>query len=160
MDFVLGLPRTQKGNDVVWIIIDWLTKSTHFLLVNMKYSLEKLSKLYLDEIVRLYRVPMSIVSERDLRFVSRFWQKLQETLETKLNFSTTYYPPIDGQSERTIQTFEDMLRSCIMDFGESWGRTWPWLSLHITIAIIHPFKWLRTKLSMEESADHRFIGMK
>ena len=70
MDFVLGLPQTQKGNDIVWIIIDRLTKSTHFLLVNMKYSLGKLVKLYLGEIVRLYRVSMSIVSERDLRFVS------------------------------------------------------------------------------------------
>ncbi|XP_027088594.1 uncharacterized protein [Coffea arabica] len=121
-DFNLGLPRIQGGHDAVWVIVDRLTKSAHFLPVNMKYSLEKLVKLYIDEIVRLHGVPVSIVSDRDPRFVSRFWQKLQETLGIKLNYSTTYHSQTDGQSERTIQTLEDMLRSCIMDFGGSWGQ--------------------------------------
>ena len=122
MDFVSGLPRTQKGHDAVWVIVDRLTKSAHFLPVNMKYSMEKLAQLYMDEIVRLHGVPVSIVSDRDPRFVSRFLQQLQGTLGTKLNFSTTYHPQTDGQSERTIQTLEDMLRTCILDFGGSWGQ--------------------------------------
>ena len=91
MNFVSELPRNQKGHKAVWVIIDRLTKSSHFLPVHMKYSLEKLAKLYLDKIVRLHGIPVSIVSDRDSRFVSRFWQKLQETLGTKLSFSTTYH---------------------------------------------------------------------
>ena len=97
-------------------------KSAHFLPVYKKYSLEILSTLYLYEIVRLYVVLLGIVSDRDPRFVSRFWQKLQETLGTKLRFSMTYHPQTDVQSERTIQTLEDILRACIMDFGGSWGQ--------------------------------------
>ncbi|XP_027155148.1 uncharacterized protein LOC113755310 [Coffea eugenioides] len=117
MDFITGLPRSQKGFDAVWVIVDRLTKSAHFLPVSMRFSLEKLAKLYTEEIMRLHGIPISIVSDRDPRFVSRFWQKFQETLGTKLKFSTAYHPQTDGQSEKTIQTLEDMLRSCILDFG-------------------------------------------
>ncbi|XP_027171714.1 uncharacterized protein LOC113771319 [Coffea eugenioides] len=88
----------------------------------MKSSLEKLAKLYLDEIIRLHGIPVGIVSDRDPRFVSPLWQKMQEMLGTKLSFSTTYHPQTDGQSERTIQTLENMLRTCILDFGKSWRR--------------------------------------
>ena len=108
MNFVSGLPRTQKGYDAIWVIVDRLTKSTHFMPINMKYPLEKLDKFYLDEIIRLHGIPVSIVSNRDPKFVSRFWQNMQEVLGTKINFSTTYYPLTDGQSERTNQTLEDM----------------------------------------------------
>ena len=79
MGFVSGLPRTQKGHDAVWVIVDRLTKTAYFLQINMKCSLEKLAKLYMDEVVRLHRVPVSIVSNRDPKFVTRFWQKLQES---------------------------------------------------------------------------------
>ena len=122
MDFVSGLPRTQKGHDAVWVIVDRLTKSTHFFPINMRYSMEKLAQLYMDEIMRLHGIPVNIVSDKDPRFVSRFWQQLQGVLGTKLNFSTNYHPQIDGQSERTIQTLENMLRTCILDFGGSWGQ--------------------------------------
>ncbi|WRX11507.1 Integrase zinc-binding domain - like 8 [Theobroma cacao] len=121
MDFVLGLPRTQKGKDAIWVIVDWLTKSAHFLVVHSTYSIEKLAQLYIDEIVRLHGVPVSIVSDRDLRF----WPKFQEALETKLKFSTAFHPQTDGQSERIIQTMEDMLRACVMDFLRSWDRHLP-----------------------------------
>ena len=92
MNFVFGLPRTQRDHDTVWVIVDRLTKSAHFLPISMKYPLEKLAKLYLDVIIRLHRIPVSIVFDRDPRFVSRFWQKMQEMLGTKLSFSTTYHP--------------------------------------------------------------------
>ena len=96
MNFVSDLSRTQKIRDAIWVIVDRLTKSAHFLLINMKYLLEKLAKLYLDEIIRLHDIPVSIVSDRDLRFVSKFWQKMQEILGTKLNFNTTYHHQTDG----------------------------------------------------------------
>ncbi|XP_027171567.1 uncharacterized protein LOC113771150 [Coffea eugenioides] len=122
MDFLTGLPKSQKGFDAIWVIVDRLTKSAHFLPVSMSFSLEKLVKLYTEEILRLHGIPVSIVSDRDPRFVSRFWQKFQDSLGTKLKFSTAYHPQTDGQSERTIQTLEDLLRSCILDFGGKWSQ--------------------------------------
>jgi hypothetical protein len=122
MDFLVGLPRTQAGYDAVWVIVDRLTKAAHFIPIKVKYSLEKLAELYLQEIVRLHGVLESIVSDRDPRFTSRFWRSLQQAMGTKLRFSTAYHPQTDGQSERTIQTLEDMLRACVLDFSGSWAR--------------------------------------
>ena len=100
--------------------INRLTKSAHFLPINVEDSLEKLAQLYVDEIVRLHGVPVSIVSDRDPRFTSRFWPSLQAALGTRLHFSTTFHPQMDGQSKRTIQTLEDMLRAYVMEFKGSW----------------------------------------
>ncbi|GJT76707.1 reverse transcriptase domain-containing protein [Tanacetum coccineum] len=82
-------------------------------------SSEALAELYLREVVARHGVPVSIVSDRDNRFTSRFWHRFQEDLGTRVHFSITYHPQIDGQSERTIQTLEDMLRACSIDFGNS-----------------------------------------
>lgn len=82
-------------------------------------SLEKLARLYIQEIIRLHGVPVSIISDRDPRFVSQFWKSLQKAMGIKLNFSTAFHPRTDGQSKRTIQTLEDMLRACVMDFKGS-----------------------------------------
>ena len=98
MDFVIGLPRTQRQHDAIWVIVDRLTKSAYFLPINVEDSLEKLAQLYVDEIVRLHGVPVSIVSDRDPRFTSRFWPSLQAALGTRLHFSTTFHPQTDGQS--------------------------------------------------------------
>src|SRR3954470_12215424 len=116
MDFVSGLPRSRKGHDAIWVIVDRLTKSTNFLPMKMTNSIKTLSQLYIDEIVRMHGVPLSIVSDRDPRLTSRFWQGLQSGLRTQLHMSTAYRPQTDGQSERTIQTFEDMLRARVMDW--------------------------------------------
>ena len=104
------------------MIVDRLTKSAHFLAMNVRDSLPKLAKMYIEEIVRLHGVPASIVSDRDPRFVSRFWKQLQQALGSTLCFSTAAHPQTDGQSERTIQTLEDMLRACVLDFKESWDQ--------------------------------------
>ena len=120
MDFVTGLPWTQRQHDAIWVIVDRLTKSANFLPINVEDSLEKLAKLYVDEIVRLHGVPVSIVSDRDPRFTSRFCPSLQASLGTRLHFSTTFHPQTNGQSERTIHTLEDMLRACVMEFKGSW----------------------------------------
>ncbi|GKE06939.1 putative reverse transcriptase domain-containing protein, partial [Tanacetum coccineum] len=102
-----------------------LTKSAHFLATREDYSMEKLSRLYIDEIVARHGVPVSIISDRDGRFASQFWRSLHKALGTRLDMSTTYHPQTDGQSERTIQTLEDMLRACVIDFGGSWDTHLP-----------------------------------
>ena len=100
-------------------MVDQFTKSTHFLPVRTDYSLDKLAKIYIKEIVWLHGIPVSIISDRDPRFTSRFWGKLQEALDTRLNFNTTFHPQTDGQSEGVIQVLEDMLRSCVIDYEGS-----------------------------------------
>ena len=97
MDFVSSLPLTQRKHDAIWVIIDRLTKSAHFVPVQMDYSMDRLAELYGDEIVRFQGVPLSIVSDKDPRFTSRFWKELQSALGTLLNFSTTFHPQTDGQ---------------------------------------------------------------
>ncbi|GKA16029.1 putative reverse transcriptase domain-containing protein [Tanacetum coccineum] len=82
--------------------------------------MDRLVRLYLNEIVARHGVPISIIYDCDSRFTSRFWQSMQEALGTRLDMSTAYHPQTDGQSERTIQTLEDMLRACVLDFGGSW----------------------------------------
>ena len=125
MDFVTGLPRSQRGYDSIWVIVDRLTKSAHFLPVKTTYGVAKYAQLYIDEIVRLHGVPISIISDRGTQFTSRFWRALQEALGTRVDLSTAFHPQTDGQSERTIQILEDMLRACVMDFGGGWERYLP-----------------------------------
>jgi len=120
MDFVTALPRSPKNNNAVWVIVDRLTKAAHFLPFRVGQSTEVLADRYIKEIVRLHGVPVSIVSDRDTRFRSHFWESLQENLGTSLKFSTSYHPQTDGQSERTIQILEDMLRACMIEFKGSW----------------------------------------
>ena len=114
MDFVSGLPVSASKKDAIWVVVDRLTKSAHFIPVRTDFSLDKLAELYVSQIVRLHGVPISIVSDRDPRFTTRFWKKLQEALGTKLHFSTVFHPQTIGQSERIIQILEDMLRCCIL----------------------------------------------
>ena len=125
MDFVIGLPKTPSKNDAAWVIVDRLTKSAHFLLIRVGFILERLTKLYMKEIVRLHEISVTIVSDRDTRFISQFWKSLHKTLGTKLNFSTAFHPQTDGQSERTIQILEDMLRTCILDMKSLWDEHLP-----------------------------------
>ncbi|CAN6716946.1 unnamed protein product [Malus baccata var. baccata] len=120
MDFMYKLPRTQNGFDGVWVIVDRLTKSAHFIPVREKYPLNKLAKLFITKIVKYHEVPVNIISDRDPRFTSKFWIAFQEALGTKLLYNIAYHLQTDGQSERTIQTLEDMLRSSVLQFGDSW----------------------------------------
>ena len=125
MDFVVGLPRSLKEHDAIWVIVDRLTKSAHFLLVKVNFTLDKLPWLYIQEIVRLHGAPVSIVSDRDPQFTTRCWKSLQAAMGTTLNFSTAFYPQSDRQSEQSIQTFEDMLRACILDLRGRWDNHLP-----------------------------------
>jgi hypothetical protein len=125
MDFVVGLPKSRRGNDAIWIVVDRLTKSAHFIPVAVSFNSERLARLYVQEIVRLHGVPKSITSDRDPKFTSRFWRSLQKEMGTQLNFSSAYHPQSDGQSERTIQTLEDMLRSVVVDRSGQWEPALP-----------------------------------
>ncbi|KAK1628506.1 hypothetical protein QYE76_002821 [Lolium multiflorum] len=120
MDFVTGLPMTSKKKDMIWVIVDRLTKSAHFIAVNTKDTAEKLVDIYVKEIVSKHGVPKKIVSDRGSIFTSAFWKRLQEALGSKLDFSTAYHPQTGGQTERTNQILEDMLRACALNFGGSW----------------------------------------
>ena len=125
VDLLGGLPMTQSGHDSIWVIVDRLTKSAHFLPVRTNYPMERYAQLYINEIVRLHGVPKSIISDRDPRFTSEFWESLNAAMGTKLKFSTAYHPQTDGQTERTIQTLEDMLRACAMEMSGSWDKYLP-----------------------------------
>ena len=125
MDFVTHLPRTPRRHDAVWVIVDRLTKSAHFLAVQMTFTMEEFYRLYVREIVRLHEVPVSIVSYRDPRFTTHFWKSFQKSIGTQLMMSTAFHPQTDGQSEMTIQVLEDMLRACVLDLRGSWEEDLP-----------------------------------
>ncbi|GJW77455.1 putative reverse transcriptase domain-containing protein [Tanacetum coccineum] len=118
-------PKHQATYIPVWVIVDRLNKSAHFIPTKATNNVETLTRLYIKEIVSRHGVPISIILDRDSHFTSRFWQSMQNALGTQLDMSTTYHPETDGQSERTIQTLEDMLRACVIDFGKGWERHLP-----------------------------------
>nr|GEU87175.1 reverse transcriptase domain-containing protein [Tanacetum cinerariifolium] len=122
MDFITKLPMSSQGLDTIWVIVDRLTKSAHFLPIRENDPLDKLARLYLDRIVTRNGTPVLIICDRDGRFTSNFWKTFQKALGTNLDMSTAYHPKTDGQSERTIQTLEDMLRGCVIDFVKGWAK--------------------------------------
>ncbi|GKA37369.1 reverse transcriptase domain-containing protein, partial [Tanacetum coccineum] len=125
MDFVTKLPKSSQGYDTIWVIVDRLTKSAIFTPMRETDPLDKLARMYLKEVVTRHGIPVSIICDRDPRFASNFWRSLQNALGTNLDMSTAYHPQTDGQSERTIQTLEDMLRACAIDFGKGWVNHLP-----------------------------------
>nr|GEU79192.1 hypothetical protein [Tanacetum cinerariifolium] len=125
MDFVTKLLKTQSGNDTIWVVVDRLTKSAHFLPMKETDPMDKLARLYPKEVVMRHRISVSIICDCDPRFTSNFWKAFQKAMGTRLDMSTVYHPETDGQSERTIQTIEDMLRACVIDFENGWKRHLP-----------------------------------
>ncbi|GKD10487.1 reverse transcriptase domain-containing protein, partial [Tanacetum coccineum] len=125
MDFITKLPRSSQGFDTIWVIVDRLTKSAHFLPIRENDPLDKLARLYLNRIVARHGIPASIICDRDGRFTSNFWKSFQKALGTDISMSNAYHPETDGQSERTIHTLEDMLRACVIDFGKGWVKHLP-----------------------------------
>ncbi|GJT00717.1 putative reverse transcriptase domain-containing protein [Tanacetum coccineum] len=125
MDFVTKLPKSSQGYDTIWVIVDRLTKSAIFVPMRKTDPLEKLANMYLKEVVTRHGILILIICNHDPRFASHFWRSLQKALGTNLDMSTAYHPQTDGQSERTIQTLEDMLRACAIDFGKGWVNHLP-----------------------------------
>ncbi|KAF5798046.1 putative nucleotidyltransferase, Ribonuclease H [Helianthus annuus] len=168
MDFVTGLPRSQRGNDTIWVIVDRLTKSAHFLAIKETDKFSTLADIYLKEVVSRHGVPTSIISDRDARFTSELWQAMHKAFGSRLDMSTAYHPQTDGQSERTIQTLEDMLRACVIDFGNGWEKDLPLVefsynnSYHTSIQAA-PFEALyghkcRSPLCWAEVGDSQITG--
>ncbi|GAU47013.1 hypothetical protein TSUD_403230 [Trifolium subterraneum] len=156
MDFVGGLPKTAKGNEVIWVVVDRLTKSAHLIAIKSETLVPRLAEIYVEQIIEIPR------------FTSRFWESLQEELGTKLRLSSAYHPQTDGQSERTIQSLEDLLRACVLEQGESWDSCFPLIeftynnSFHSSIGMA-PFEALYgrrccTPLCWYESGDNVVLG--
>jgi hypothetical protein len=96
MDFTVGLPRTATRKDSIWVIVDRLTKTAHFIAVHTTYSVQQYAELYMDQIVRLHGIPKTIISDRGTQFIDHFWEQLHECLGTKLIHSSSYHPQTDG----------------------------------------------------------------
>lgn len=118
--FMMSFPKKMKGCDSIWVIIDRLTKSDHFIPIKINYLLQKLAELYIEKVVSLHGNSSSIVSDRDLRFTLRFWQSLQEAMGTKLKLSYAYHSQTYGQMERAIQYLEDLLRAYKLEQRWAW----------------------------------------
>jgi transposase InsO family protein len=123
MDFLVGLLRTQSGYDSIWVIMDRSTKVAHSIQIKTTYSGPQLAHLYMSRTICLHGVPKKIVSDRGTQFTSKFWERLHETLDTQLRFSSAYHPQTDGQTERVNQILEDMLRTCALQYGKSWDKS-------------------------------------
>jgi hypothetical protein len=126
MDFIVGLPRTRVGYDSIWVVVDRLTKSAHFIPVKTSYNSAVLAELYMSQIVCLHGVPKKIVSDRGTQFTSHFWQQLHEALGTHLNFSSTYHPQTDGKTKITNQILEYLLRACALQDQFGWDKRLPY----------------------------------
>ncbi|GJU93720.1 putative reverse transcriptase domain-containing protein [Tanacetum coccineum] len=111
--------KLEPRHDTICVVVDRLTKSTTFMPMRETNSMERLVRMYQNKVVMRHGIPVSIICYHDPRFASNFWRSLQKALGTSLDMSIAYHPQTDGQSERTIQTLEDMLRACAIDFGNS-----------------------------------------
>jgi transposase InsO family protein len=123
MDFIVGLPLIARKKDSIWVIMDRLTKTAHFIAVRTTYSVHQYAEIYMEQIVRLHGIPKTIISDRGTQFVARFWEQLHEFLGTKLIRSSRYHPQTDGQTEKINQILEDMLRASILHFDKSWDKS-------------------------------------
>jgi transposase InsO family protein len=168
MDFIVGLPNTSQRHDSIWVIVDRLTKTAHFLPVHTTYNAKKYAEIYLDQIVRLHGVPKTIISDHGAQFIARFWEQLQHALGTKLIRSSAYHPQTDGQTERVNQILEDMLRACVLQYDKNWDKG---LSLaeflynnsYQTSLKMVPFEALygrrcRTPLSWSQTGERKIFG--
>ncbi|KAJ4807007.1 polyprotein [Rhynchospora pubera] len=125
MDFITGLPKSD-GKDVILVVVDRLTKYSHFLALSHPFKATDVAHVFLDQVYRLHGLPTNIVSDRDAIFTSKFWKELMSKIGVKLNMSTAYHPQSDGQTERVNQCLENYLRGMVFNQQKKWYR---WLSL-------------------------------
>jgi hypothetical protein len=157
MYFITKLPRTQSDHDSVCVIVDRLTKSTHFLPIKQNYSMERLARLYIKEtsLCMEFQSPSFQTEIRDS--LHKFWKSLHRAVGTQLDMSTTYHPQTDCQGASTIQTLEDMLRACVIDFGGSWDKHFPLISSHTTTANTQALSVLHSRHLMVVSVGHPYV---
>jgi hypothetical protein len=169
IEFIVVLPRTRSGYDSIWVIMDQLTKVAHVIPVKITYSGPQLAELYMSRIVCLHGVPKKIVFDRGTQFTSKFWERLHETLDTQLRFSSAYHPQTDGQTERVNQILEDMLRACALQYGRSWDKSLPYAKFsynnsHQESLKMSPVEMLygrrcRTPLFWSEAGEWKVFGL-
>jgi hypothetical protein len=168
MDFIVGLPNTSLRHDSIWVIVDRLTKSAHFLPVHTTCNAKRYAEIYLDQIVRLHGIPKTIISDRGAQFVARFWEQLQDALGTKLIRSSAYHPQTDGQTKRVNQILEDMLRAYVLQYDKHWDKCQPLAEFsynngYQTSLKMAPFEALygrrdRTPLSWSQTSERKIFG--
>jgi transposase InsO family protein len=168
MDFIVGLPNTSQRHDSIWVIVDRLTKTAHFLPVHTTYNAKKYAEIYLDQIIRLHGVPKTIISDRGTQFIARFWEQLQYALGTKLIRSSAYHPQTDGQMERINQILENMLRACVLQYDKNWNKClslakFSYNNSYQTSLKMAPFEALyghrcRTPLSWSRTGERKIFG--
>jgi hypothetical protein len=125
IDFIVGLPLTARKKDSIWVIVDRLTKTAHFIAVHTTYSVQQYAEIYMDQIVRLHGIPKNIISDKGTQSVARLWEQLHECLGTKLIRSSSYHPLTDGHSERINKILQDILQASILHFDKSWDKCCP-----------------------------------
>ena len=135
MDFTFDLPKTSTKNTGIMVIVDKLSKHTHFIALNSKINAKETADLFYKEIYKHHGLPRKIKSDRDSRFTSNFWRNLMKTLQVKLNLSTAFHPQIDGQSERAFRVLEEMLRCYVNSMQIDWEKFLPGLEFAYTNSI-------------------------
>ena len=168
MDFITGFPRTKRGNNAIFVVIDRLSKVAHFLPVRESITASQLADLYISRIVSLHGVPLEINSDRGSLFTSHFWESFQTAMGTHLSFSTAFHPQSSGQVERVNQILEDMLRACVISFGMDWEKCLPFAEFAYNNSYQSslkqaPFEVLygrrcRTPLNWSETGERQFFG--
>jgi hypothetical protein len=126
MDFIVGLLLTAHKYNLIWVIVDRLTKSAHFIPMNTNYNIQKYAEIYIAHVLCLHGVPKTNASDRGSQFVARFWEQLHTSPGTHLIHSSAYHPQTDGQTERVNQILEDMLKACVMEYPGSWDKNLSW----------------------------------
>jgi len=169
MDFIVGLPPTQKGYNSIWVIVDRLTKSTQFILVGSNYRPSEYAELYFSQIVKWHGVHRAIILDRGPQFTARFWEHLCSLLGTKLVHSSAYHPQTSGQIERVNQILEDMLRACVISSKGAWEMWLPIAEFSYNNSYqgssqMAPFEALyvrkcRTPLNWVEPTERRYYGI-
>jgi hypothetical protein len=166
--FITELPRTSNGYDSIWVIVDRLIKVAHFIPFKITYKGSQLAEIYMARIVCLHGVPKKIVSDRGSQFTSRFWKIFHENMDTKLSFSLAYHPQTDGQTKRTNQVLEDMLRAYALQHGGSWDKSLPYAEFSYNNSYqaslkMSPFEALygrkcRTPLHWDQTRERQIFG--
>ena len=158
MDFIVGLPKTSKGFDSIWVVVDRLTKQAHFLPVKIRYPVIGYAKLYIDHILSLHGVPKIIISDRGSQFVSQFQEQLHKSMGTKLIHSLAYHPQTVGQTERVNQVLEDMIRAYVLTYADKWDECLPLVEFSYNNSYQESIKMAPFEALTVENVEHRQIG--